>query len=549
MANFASNYLRRKYTEIIMEIRNRLLDKDRNFFVLSICFLNSVYPVQLFFQSHHSFMDRLSNGMSELWTVAVFAVLVSILLPKCFRYIYIFISSVFFTADSFCYLKYNTVLDESLSDSLYNTNLGEVYEYLRQEIDTGYALYIFFFIILVLVLLWFSKVIVLKINSSVYFRKGIILFFLLCFFLSNFFYIFKDRMVYEKSVFRVNSIPYYCILLKNYLYNTDYSKVNGYLDEWSVSNNDLFISEDINEDETQYVVYCIGESYSSHFASAYGYDLKTTPYLDECRNKIIFSHAVAPESYTVGALKRIGMISSGDGREYDDDKFYENGSIADAFRLAGWETCWISNQNYGGAMGSIEKILAERCDKKSFTFKGGFWQGNIPYDEAVLPFIDDEISDGKKMFFIHLMGSHFIPYERYPDSFNFFRPADIEADTENKREFIAWYLNSVLYNDYIMKKIADFFRDKNAVIVYLSDHGELVFNGRNNNDLGRGHKEIDPVVYDVPMIVWFSDIYKEKHGDRLNEIDKIKDDVFYTENISDVIFKAAGIRRKEELSN
>lgn len=535
------SYFLEKYTNLIGQIQKRLSDKDRQWFIVSVFILNTVYPVQLMFQLYRNIGDRLSNSFCELWFSGVFAVLIAVIFHKYLLYAFSFISVILFAVDLFCYFRYNTVFDESLSDLLYNTNYGEAYEYLRQEADTGYLFYFIFFIVIGFLLLRFIKIFLLRINFSM--KKYIILFFLLLIIISSFSSIVKTDNISEKVVFRINSITYYCMLFRNHFQNTVYDEINAYLDEWSEDNKDLYFSEDGNDGEPEYVIYCIGESYSSHFASAYGYSLKTTPYLDDCNNKVVFRHAVSPESYTVGALKRIGMNSVKNG----SDKFYENGAIADIMKNAGWDTCWISNQNYGGNMGGIEKMLAERCDKSIFSFRGEYWQANIPHDEVLLPFIKDEaLAGNKKMIFIHLMGSHFLPYERYPDNFNFFRPSDIEADSDRKREFIAQYCNSVLYNDYVMKRIADIFRAKNAVMVYLSDHGEIVFNGRDADRVGRGYEDIDPVVYDVPMIVWFSDVYKEKYADRIKELDQIKDDVFYTENVSDVIFKLAGIKIRED---
>lgn len=126
------SYFLEKYTNLIGQIQKRLADKDRQWFIVSVFILNTVYPVQLMFQLYRNIGDRLSNSFCELWFSGVFAVLIAVIFHKYLLYVFSFISVILFAVDLFCYFRYNTVFDESLSDLLYNTNYGEAYEYLRQ---------------------------------------------------------------------------------------------------------------------------------------------------------------------------------------------------------------------------------------------------------------------------------------------------------------------------------------------------------------------------------------------------------------------------------
>ena len=41
-----------------------------------------------------------------------------------------------------------------------------------------------------------------------------------------------------------------------------------------------------------------------------------------------------------------------------------------------------------------------------------------------------------------------------------------------KNKTIADYDNATLYNDIVLSKIVDLFRQQEAIVIYLSDHGE-----------------------------------------------------------------------------
>ena len=62
-----------------------------------------------------------------------------------------------------------------------------------------------------------------------------------------------------------------------------------------------------------------------------------------------------------------------------------------------------------------------------------------------------------------------------------------------------------------MGHIIDLFRNKNAVMVYLSDHGEEIYDYRDS----KGRKAADKAnlkewlngLLEIPFLVWCSDIY------------------------------------------
>jgi heptose-I-phosphate ethanolaminephosphotransferase len=87
--------------------------------------------------------------------------------------------------------------------------------------------------------------------------------------------------------------------------------------------------------------------------------------------------------------------------------------------------------------------------------------------------------------------------------------------TDKQRQILAHYDNSLLYNDSIVAAITQRFADKDAVVIYVPDHGEEIFDG-SPYMYGRMHgANIDYRLarneMEIPFWVWGSPLYRENH--------------------------------------
>ena len=74
------------------------------------------------------------------------------------------------------------------------------------------------------------------------------------------------------------------------------------------------------------------------------------------------------------------------------------------------------------------------------------------------------------------MGGHGLYYNRYPYSFHKFTEKDIKLNVnESHKLIVAEYDNALYYNDYVVTEIINRFRDTEALVIYLPDHGEAVY--------------------------------------------------------------------------
>ena len=86
---------------------------------------------------------------------------------------------------------------------------------------------------------------------------------------------------------------------------------------------------------------------------------------------------------------------------------------------------------------------------------------------------------------------------------------------KKQRMILADYDNSVLYNDSIVAAVTQRFADKDAVVIYMPDHGEEIFDGTPYM-YGRMHSaNIDYRLarneMEIPFWVWGSEKYRENH--------------------------------------
>ena len=117
------------------------------------------------------------------------------------------------------------------------------------------------------------------------------------------------------------------------------------------------------------------------------------------------------------------------------------------------------------------------------------------------------------------------------------------------RDILSHFDNATLYNDSIVNEITKLFEDKEAVVIYLSDHGEEVFNdgfkhyGRNHSAeiTGRlAHQE-----FDVPFWIWCSRQYTIKHPDVYRRIVESRHRRMMTDALPHLLFYLAGISSKD----
>jgi glucan phosphoethanolaminetransferase (alkaline phosphatase superfamily) len=284
-------------------------------------------------------------------------------------------------------------------------------------------------------------------------------------------------------------------------------------------------------------VMVVGETARAHNFSLYGYPRNTNPLLSKTPGIKAFPNVTTQSNTT---HKSVPMLLSAASAEDFERLFHEKGILA-AFKEAGFHTVFISNQlpNH-----SFIDFLGEQADEHYFLKKEDASQGNH-YDEDLLQKLDEilPLADAsssahyhyryRKLFVVlHSYGSHFNYQERYPRSFAYFKPdSRSEAKSENRRDLLNAYDNTIRYTDYILHGIIErlqkwegvqaktdgVYDQPTSAMLYTSDHGENIFDDNRKLFLHAAPKASDYELH-VPFIIWTSDGFSKQYPDILKAL-------------------------------
>ncbi|CAI8704941.1 phosphoethanolamine transferase EptC [Pseudomonas sp. IT-P74] len=261
------------------------------------------------------------------------------------------------------------------------------------------------------------------------------------------------------------------------------------------------------------LVLVIGESTNRQRMSLYGYPRPTTPELDKLKDQLdVFDNVITPRPYTIEALQQVLTFAD----EENPDLYLSTPSLVSMMKQAGYKTFWITNQQTMTKRNTMLTTFSEQADEQVY-LNNNRNQNAAQYDGDVIEPFNKALADGapRKLIVVHLLGTHMSYQYRYPSTFDKFQdregvPAGIRDDqlpTYNS------YDNAVLYNDFVVSSlIKDYARtDPNGFLLYLSDHGEDVFDSVGHSTLGRNENKPTAPMYTIPFMAWASPKWRATH--------------------------------------
>ena len=307
-------------------------------------------------------------------------------------------------------------------------------------------------------------------------------------------------------------------------------------------------------DDSLNVIVVIGESYIREHAALYGYPLPTTPFLSQEQKAgrlFVFKDMVSPYNQTTRSIRNLLSCNSlGDGEDWSSAP-----PFTAVYKKNGYHVAMYDNQkNFD--MGFVfayslntylyHPRMMEACyhetNDKTFEYDGELVASYQPRQEA------------KKLVMFHLLGQHVSFQHRYPEAFERFNEDSLAFRqeswlTEDMREEIAHYDNAALYNDYVMQQIIGLYDEENTVVVFLSDHGEEVYDyrdnlGRNDWSIGNDPKQVIRWQYMVPFLVWCSDQYEARHPETVSQLSQAVNRPAMLDNVCQLLFHLSGIKTR-----
>ena len=261
------------------------------------------------------------------------------------------------------------------------------------------------------------------------------------------------------------------------------------------------------------LVLVIGESTNRQRMSLYGYPRQTTPELDKLKDQLsVFDNVITPRPYTIEALQQVLTFADEDNPEL----YLSTPSLVSMMKQAGYKTFWITNQQTMTKRNTMLTTFSEQADEQVY-LNNNRNQNAAQYDGDVIEPFNKALADAapRKLIVVHLLGTHMSYQYRYPSTFDKFKdrngvPAGVRDDqlpTYNS------YDNAVLYNDFVVSSlIKDYAKtDPNGFLLYLSDHGEDVFDSAGHSTLGRNENKPTAPMYTIPFMAWASPKWRETH--------------------------------------
>lgn len=304
------------------------------------------------------------------------------------------------------------------------------------------------------------------------------------------------------------------------------------------------------QEDSLNVVFVLGESFIKSHSSLYGYPLKTMPYMEKEQqegNLFVFKDEVSPFNGTSNAMKNLFCLNDLSKGE----KWYSHVFWPQLFKKAGFKLyLWDNQKNFDKKHGNtFYEMYSHRVSKLCYDKMN---ENVFDFDEYIVDDFAKRINltnKAKKFVWFHLMGQHFAFADKCPEDKKIFRAKDIKRRdsflTSDMKQVIADYDNAVYYNDYVLEKIIGLFRSTNSVVVFISDHGEEAYDYRDKAsrpamEIGK-EKEYAHCQHDVPMLVWCSDKYMQRHPSVIKEMSKCLSNPSMTDKIGYSMLELANI--------
>lgn len=306
------------------------------------------------------------------------------------------------------------------------------------------------------------------------------------------------------------------------------------------------------------IVLIIGESYSRHHSSLYGYRMPTTP-RQQARERsgrlVRFTDVVTPWNLTSFVFKNmLSLHVEGQEGEWCDYPLF-----AEVFRKAGYHVTFLTNQ------------FLPQAKEAVYDFSGGFFLNNPllsqaqfdtrntelhRYDSGLLADFDkireagtlDGGQPGNLVIF-HLLGQHVSYKERYPRNRMRFFASDYESWrpelSAKQRKMVSHYDNATLYNDSIVDQICRRFDREDAIVVYVPDHGEECYEEQ-RGIICRNHsaaidRGLAKYEFEIPFWIYCTRSYVRRHRDVYRQVVAAKNRPYMIDALPHLLLYLAGI--------
>lgn len=300
------------------------------------------------------------------------------------------------------------------------------------------------------------------------------------------------------------------------------------------------------------IILLLGESFNKYHTQLYNPSaLPTTPgftRFKESGNLVVFDDVVSPYNVTSKALRHMFSTYYPDcGKDWVDCTLFPA-----VFRKAGYQVNFLTNQfageennrdHHGHAGGTI--FNHPQLRQLQFTHMNTQAE---TYDMDLLRQLPSPatLAAHPSLLIFHTLGMHEDYAQRFPVSYAKFTTDDVTNSytDDSGRQIIADYDNAMLYNDTILTTLLNYYKEQDVVAIFLSDHGEEVYDWRNScyrTNSDQMTPEIARYQYEIPFMFYVSDTFRHRHPELLSQIQQAQHRPFISTLLPFALFHLAGI--------
>ena len=326
------------------------------------------------------------------------------------------------------------------------------------------------------------------------------------------------------------------------------------------------------QDDSLNLIVVIGESYIREHAALYGYPLQTTPFLSREQHEgrlFVFTDMVSPYNQTTRVIRNLLSCNSlSDGEDWTSAP-----PLTAIYKKSGYHVAMYDNQKdfdigfvFAFSLNTYlyHPRMMETCyhetNDSTFEYDGQlvdyYRRTHTPHSTLHTPHSTlhsphSTLHSPQNLILFHLLGQHVGFQYRYPETFTHFTRDSLGFRqeswlTEEMRDDIAHYDNATRYNDHVLEQIIRLYEGQRTVVVYLSDHGEEVYDyrassGRDDWSLGSDPRQALRYQYMVPFMVWCSEEYQAAHPERTAQLRAATTRPGMLDNVCQMLFGLSGL--------
>lgn len=284
------------------------------------------------------------------------------------------------------------------------------------------------------------------------------------------------------------------------------------------------------------VIFILGETLRADHLPFNGYGRNTMPLLSRLDNVISFPTVYSEYSYTDRSVPHI--LTAADSLH--PDRADEEQSFITLFRNAGYRTCWIANQDLSRAYTyfahEADSLIYCNADRSFYSYEKWF---DSDMTEPLRKWLEGVRRDNvRPLSVLHTIGSHWWYKSHYSESQAIFRPEVTHKDPGGmtKAQMVNSYDNTIIATDEFLAQVYNLVKDRNAVIFFISDHGEAL----GENGVYLHAEDIDELHYPACLII-YSPEYARRFPKIVDALRKDSGKRYTTDNIFHTILDLAGI--------